>query len=124
MTIETYELLSLISFILAGIFAIVAIVLFIRFNIPKVLGDLTGRTRRKEIESLNRQAKEGQAHLNHEVCHYLEGMSITERIKTDQSIAGHSPADETVVLSEETTVLSDFYILETIMFIHSEERIS
>lgn len=48
----TLEMISLISFILAGIGAVLAVIFWIRFNIPAVIGDLSGRTARKSIEKM------------------------------------------------------------------------
>lgn len=43
---------SFASFVAAAIFGILAVVLFIRFRIPSVIGDLSGRNARKSIEEM------------------------------------------------------------------------
>ena len=46
---ETLSTLSIISFAVAGICLVLAIVLFIYFKIPAVIGDLSGRNAKKSI---------------------------------------------------------------------------
>lgn len=43
---------------LALIFAVAAVILFIRLNIPKVIGDLTGRTEKKQIKEIREKGYE------------------------------------------------------------------
>ena len=51
---ETFNLISIISFIVALIFTILAVVLWFAFKIPSVIGDLSGRTAKKSIENLHK----------------------------------------------------------------------
>ena len=46
---ETLSMLSIISFIVAGVALAVAIFLWIFFKIPRVVGDLSGRNARKSV---------------------------------------------------------------------------
>lgn len=46
---ETLSTLSIISFIVAGVSLVLAILLFIYFRIPTVIGDLSGRNAKKSI---------------------------------------------------------------------------
>lgn len=46
---EVLPIISIVSFVLAGVALLVAVVLFIKFKIPSVIGDLSGRTARKSI---------------------------------------------------------------------------
>lgn len=49
---DTLTMISMISFILAGVFAAMAVALWFVFKIPSVVGDLSGRTARKSIEQM------------------------------------------------------------------------
>jgi len=49
---ETLSTLSIISFVLAVIALALAIVFWFFFDIPTVIGDLTGRTARKTIAKM------------------------------------------------------------------------
>lgn len=49
---ETLSMISNISFVAAGTCLVVAIIFFIRFKIPSVIGDLSGRNARKSIEKM------------------------------------------------------------------------
>lgn len=48
-TAEILSLISLVSFIISGVCLVLAACFFIKFNIPAVIGDLSGRTARKSI---------------------------------------------------------------------------
>lgn len=52
MTADTLSLLSVISFVLAGVCFAVAVFLWFFFKIPRVIGDLNGRTARKSIAKM------------------------------------------------------------------------
>ena len=51
---ETLSTISNISFVAAGICLVAAVVFFIRFKIPSVIGDLSGRNARKSIEQMRK----------------------------------------------------------------------
>lgn len=49
---DILHMISVISFVAAGVFVVVAIVIWFAFKIPSVMGDLSGRTARKSIERM------------------------------------------------------------------------
>ncbi|MEE0863259.1 MAG: hypothetical protein U0L79_09780 [Lachnospiraceae bacterium] len=49
---ETYKLLSTVSYVFAIVFLALAIFLFYKFNIRKIIGDLSGRNARKSINAM------------------------------------------------------------------------
>lgn len=49
---ETLSTISLIAYIISAVFFVLAIVLFIVFKIPAVIGDLSGKNARKSIERI------------------------------------------------------------------------
>ena len=51
---ETLELLSTISYVLAGVFLLLTIFFTFKFRIWAVMGDLSGRTARKSIERMRK----------------------------------------------------------------------
>lgn len=63
-TAEILSLVSLISYIVAGICLVVTIFLWIIFKIPSVIGDLSGRTARKSIARMraNNEKAGGQGY--------------------------------------------------------------
>jgi len=65
MTAENFDLIVFAALGLAAIFFIISVVLFIRFNIPKVLGDLTGTStkrgiRQKQEEKIEKKQKKAK----------------------------------------------------------------
>lgn len=51
-TADTLSVISLVSFILSGIFFAVSVTLWFVLRIPSVIGDLSGRTAKKSIEKM------------------------------------------------------------------------
>lgn len=51
-TAEILSLISIISFVIAGITLVLAVFFWFRFKIPTVIGDLSGRTARKSIAKM------------------------------------------------------------------------
>lgn len=55
--IQRYQMLSMVCFILALIFLMIAVFLFFKLNIPAIWGYLTGRSEKQEIQKLERNVK-------------------------------------------------------------------
>lgn len=55
MSADTYQVISIIAFSLAAVFFILAVILFIKFNVPGLINDLSGRTAMKQIQEIRRQ---------------------------------------------------------------------
>lgn len=52
MTADTWLLIAIIGFSLSGVALIVAVFMFIKMNIPSVIGDLNGKTVAREIQAM------------------------------------------------------------------------
>lgn len=142
---ETLSKLSLISFGIAGAALILAVVLWIGLQIPKVINDLSGRTVRKSIASMreNNEKSGGRSYrlnkTNAANTRLLGNIS-------DQGGADISETMETELLSdsEETTLLTGEIVgkrlsegeepprrvggkaltmLDEVMLIHTDENI-
>ena len=77
---DILSIVSLVSFILSGVAFVLAILLFILFRIPSVIGDLSGRTARKSI------AKMRLANEKTGVKSYKESKTNVERGKLTGTI--------------------------------------
>lgn len=53
-----YKYLSIASFVLTGVFLVLAVVLFYKWKIPKIFGDLTGRSEKKRIAEIKERGIE------------------------------------------------------------------
>ena len=61
MSAAAYNLLGTVAAIVSGFSGAMAIMLFFRFNIMKLIGDLSGRTAKREIESIREGTTERKA---------------------------------------------------------------
>lgn len=152
MTYETYRLIFILATILALVFLVVAIVLFFVLHIPQIVGDLSGRTARKAIQSIREQnEKTGDkvyksSQVNIERGKITEKISVsgklrkhddaglgsyTEKLNTKQlssqaetTVLNSNMANETTVLTE-NMILQQFFVIEKdITFIHTNEVIT
>ena len=55
MTVELLQTLSLVAYIAAGVLFLVAVALFFLLDVPKLYGDVSGRTAKKAIEAIRQQ---------------------------------------------------------------------
>ena len=134
MSVEQLQTLSLVSYIIAGVLVLVAIALFFLLDIKKVIGDVTGATARKAINTIREQneASGDKAYkpspVNAARGKLTDKISPSGRLQPQTAGIGGSPGTEkfdttklmppieettvldnavsdTTVLSEETTVL-------------------
>lgn len=115
MTYETYHTVFLSAGILVIIFAVCSVLLFVLLKIPKVVGNLSGRTARKGIADIREQnVRTGDKRHKTSAVNLDRG-----RITDSGNIQQYS---ETVVL-DEIRMDDDFSIEEEICFIHTDETI-
>lgn len=55
MNVESLQMLSLAAYVAALVLLVLAVVLFFLLDIPKLYGDVSGRTARKAIEAIRKQ---------------------------------------------------------------------
>lgn len=55
MTVELLQTLSIVAYIAAGVLLLVAIALFFLLDVPKLYGDVSGKTAKKAIEAIRQQ---------------------------------------------------------------------
>ena len=77
---STFEIVSLICFIISGLFFVLSVVLFFVLDMVKVIGDLTGHTAKREIENIRSQnQKTGNKAYKPSVVNSKRG-KLTDRI--------------------------------------------
>ena len=129
MTVELLQTLSLISYILAGVFLILAIALFFVLDVRKLIGDISGANARRAIENIRQQNESSgdkaykPSPVNQARGRLTDKISQSGRLEPRVSGMGGSPgtekfsttklmpqAEETTILStaaSETTILSE-----------------
>lgn len=95
---------SLISFIVSGISLVAAIIIFVYFKIPSVIGDLSGRTARKSISMMRlNNERTGNKSFKTSPINAARG-KITENIPDLRNEKGnsfkHSEMPETGLIAE------------------------
>jgi hypothetical protein len=96
-----------ISFVLACVFLLISVLFFIRFDIPGIIGDLTGRTAKKTIANMRKSNEENAKkafsanRINANPNKYINPIKNLEKIdnKTD-NLNSDSDQSGTVMLKE------------------------
>ncbi len=130
---ETLSSISLITFILSGVFFLAALTLFIVFKIPDVLGDLTGKNAKKTIERIRKDnAKSNKKKSDYTYSKKRKVISNQEYSdNSDDEATGLLPDitevlvddDETTLLVEDETKENGFEYIEDVMMVHTKEEI-
>ncbi len=98
---NTYYIIFIITAVFAGLLFIAATVMFFVFNIPKIMGHLTGYTARKQIKQIQSRAnvqKSGQEYSNHLNSFMEQQRDIAEQVKNQPK-----PPPTVQTISNETT---------------------
>ena len=109
-----FSIMSYGGMILAVISLIVAVILFIRWDIPKIFGDLTGRSEKKTIERIRREGYEMNTSTSATGKRKVEVGTIRVR-KTKSDTVGQetSGAETTALLSTNNTGAETTALLST-----------
>ena len=93
LTYDQFVLIQNVALILAGIFFLIAIILFFALKIPAVIGDLSGATARKAIENIRNQNEStgDKGHSSSTVN--MERGKLTDKISESGRIM-HAPSDK------------------------------
>ncbi len=90
MTIELMQSLSLASFIAAGVVFAVGIALFFLLDVPKLYGDISGRTAKKAIEAIRRKNEETGNKAYRPSTVNAERGKLTDKITPSGRVQSHS----------------------------------
>lgn len=126
MRAEVYQMISMAAFGCGGILTLIAVILFLKFDVPSLIGELSGRTAEKKVQEIreqNRQAvsmRQRGTERRHKVSVYDTGTEAAGRTSkgvmepgkqeekaVKQNAETAVPDEETVVLDEGTTVLEE-----------------
>lgn len=135
---------ELIGFILAAVLFVVNIILFVRFHVPQLVGELTGKKFEREVRQIREANEERYRHSyrgsRRSNVNPLEQMETAKQWEKEMEETASTTvlsydATETMVLSERTSVLNDpgattvleqdsgFEIVRDLVLIHTDERI-
>ncbi|MCD8300680.1 MAG: hypothetical protein LUC41_05860 [Clostridiales bacterium] len=127
---QTYYMISMIGFVLAAAFAVVAVILWIKFRIPKIVGDLSGRTARKSIEEArkkNEESSDKESGIN-DFLHPDENVQLRQAAvdSPEEDVTERMSgilADTCKLPQEERGQPAAFNMLQDIVMIHTNETI-
>lgn len=106
MSIDVLQTCSIGFWVAAGIFFLIAVALFFLMDIPKLYGEISGRTARKAIEQIRKHNAEA---LTGDIASSHTGSGVrTEKFST-ATLAPETVAGATTVLAEAgaTTMLTE-----------------
>lgn len=124
MSVELLQTLSFAVYMIAGIMAMIAVILFFALDIRKVFGDVSGTTAKRAIEDIRRQNELSgdraykPSYVNMSRGRVTDKRSPSGRLsKMTSKISGSvgteknstaklSPAAQTDIISSETTILT------------------
>lgn len=127
MNAEIFQIVSVIAFIMAIIFLVLAIILFFKLDIPAVIGELSGKTAAKQVAEIREQARI-QSLRRRPISEYREPEEASSPQYTDIQVV----EEQTVLLAEETMLLGEteelkttdgFQIVMDVVMIHTDKRI-
>ena len=118
MTVELLQIISLVSFIVAGVLLLIGIALFFLLDVPKLYGDISGRTAKKAIEAIRQQNESSGNKAYKPSAVNAERGKLTDKISHSGSVVGKTSGsgisvgteklhtDVLTAKANETTVLS------------------
>ena len=104
----TINIVSIIFFIIAGVSLLVAIYSFVRFNIPQIIGELSGRTAKKSIAQMrDKNVKTGNKSHRPSPAAKERG-TLTDKIEKKETVKkDFSTVKENADLTKSTEKLLD-----------------
>lgn len=131
MSAEMYQMISIAAFICGGIFTIAAVVLFIKFDIPAIIGELSGRTAEKKVQEIREQNRQDVTMRQREPERRRRNLlynaaSVDKAVSKPLQETKLMQGTETVILDEQTVVLDeadDFCIVQDVVEVHTMETI-
>lgn len=118
MTYEVYRYIFLGALIACGVMVVVSAILFFTLRIPRVIGDLTGRTARKAIEDIRKQNEQSGDKTYKSSAVNLQRGKLTDKITQSGKLIKRAETpfgtgviteqlagQQNISYSEETTVL-------------------
>ena len=112
MTVESLQVLSGISYVVAGILCLCDVVLFFKCDIGKILGNLSGIAVEKEIQSIYKKNQRGEDGIS-------EWFEMQESEEKETAVL--TVISETTVLDE--SYADDFFLEKELGFLGSFERL-
>ena len=83
MSATTWYIIAIVGFSLSGVGLIAAIFMFLKMNIPAIIGDLSGRTVAREIKAM-RESNASSGDKLHRSSHVnIERGTLTEKVEDD-----------------------------------------
>lgn len=131
MTVELLQIISLVSFIIAGVLLLLGIALFFLLDVPKLYGDISGRTAKKAIEAIRQQNESSGNKAYKPSAVNAERGKLTDKISHSGSVVGKTSGsgisvgteklhtDVLAAKANETTVLNNGTNETTVLEHHS-----
>ena len=94
-TAALLQIISIAAFSLSGLLFIASVILFVKFHISDIAGDLSGMTAKKQIQAIrNQNAEKGEHRYRPDTANIMKGNS-NERSGSSSRLRRRNPTGET-----------------------------
>ena len=112
MSADILNAISVVAFVMAALFILLAVVLFFKLDVRAVINDLNGKTAEKQIKVFREQNRKLETNKNGRILYELSvEKTKAENIRDKKSITDQEKTtlleqnEKTILLAEEETVL-------------------
>lgn len=106
MTVELLQALSVAAYIAAGVLLLTAIALFFLLDVPKLYGDISGKTAKKAIEAIRRQNESSDNKGCKPSAVNSERGKLTDKITSSGRVESRASGDSIGVGTERLSIAS------------------
>ncbi len=106
MSVELLQMLSLITYILAGLFFLVSVGLFFYLKVPALWGEVTGRTARKAIKAMKWKNEEASPKPLPTISHGSTGSGLSAKLAEATQARTEGSQQEAPIPKERTPLVA------------------
>lgn len=100
-----WTIIGIVGFVLAAILLVVAVVLFIRWRIPAVVGDLSGQTAKRQVKKMRQASADAAQKVNFVPGAKAPDVATAPRVIPTQPATSVAKTGSTATGSLETEIL-------------------
>lgn len=118
MSINMMQRISVTAFVLAGIFAVAALILWVILDVRGIIDGLNGKAAERQIRELREQNVRPQITLS-----WSDGKNMPVYQKVEETVPLQREAETAVLPKEEMTVWNGYRLVLNEVIVHTGEEI-